>query len=89
MQCIAETINAKKYGDPIDIDWTDSLSDGDAWHIFNSAMKVSDEVICKTRAFFVGETAEHVHIVHTLGKTKENEMTGLLLIHKGTITKVE
>lgn len=86
--CIAEIIATKKYGDPIEIEWDDAWSNHD-WHVYDSAMVVPDEVFSKTRAWFVGETKHFIHVVHTIGRTKENEMTGLLLIPKGTIKKVK
>ena len=87
MPCIAKTINAKKFGDSIDVEWDDCWANSE-WRCYDSAMKVPDEVFCKTRAFFVGQTEHFVHIAHTIGLTKENEIAGLLLIHKGIIRSV-
>lgn len=86
--CFAKIINAKKFGDPIDIEWIDSLSDAN-WQTVEQVMIVPEETFCMTRGFFVGQTDKFIHVIQTKGKTEKNEVAGLLLIPKGVILKVD
>lgn len=78
----------KKFGDQIYIEWIDAI-ERTGWKSVEDAIEVVDEVYCKTNAFYLGEDKEYVKVAHTIGKTVENDVLGILLIPKSWIKKIK
>ncbi len=78
----------KKFGDPIYIEWIDAI-ERTGWKPVDEAIEVIDEVYCKTNAFYLGEDKEYIKVAHTVGKTIENDVLGILLIPKSWIKKIK
>ena len=78
----------KKFGDKIYIEWLDAL-ERVGWKTVDEAIEVTDEVYCKTNAFYLDEDKEYVKVAHTIGKSIKNDVLGILLIPKRWIRKVK
>ncbi len=78
----------KKFGDRIYIEWVDDI-ERFGWKTVAEATEVIDEVYCKTNAFYLDEDKEYVKVAHTIGKSVENDVLGVLLIPKKWIRKIK
>lgn len=78
----------KKFGDRIYIEWIDAI-ERFGWKSVENATEVIDEVYCKTNAFYLSEDKEYVKVAHTIGKSIDNDVLGILLIPKSWIRKVK
>ena len=71
----------KKFGDKVDLTWLDAC-EVSGWKSLDDALKIPDEVYCKTRGYFLGQDKDFVTIAHTIGKGKNNDTTGIMHIPK-------
>jgi len=69
----------KKFGDKIYIEWVDAL-EKPGWRSFADACKYDGEPFCKTNSFFLEQKNGFIKVAHTIGKTKNNDVLGVLLI---------
>jgi len=78
----------KKFGDGIDLVWRDAC-EVSGWKNLEDALKIPQEVYCKTRAYFLGQDKHYVTVGHTVGENIKNDMCGILHIPKKWIIKVK
>jgi hypothetical protein len=78
----------KKFGDKIYVEWIDAYNTS-GWESYKDACQVSEEVHCRTNAFFVHETKDFLIVAGTVGKSIKNDIMGKLLIPKFWIRKVK
>ena len=78
----------KKFGDRVTITWTDACT-MDGWKSVSEAIKIPDEVFCKTLGYFLNQTKDFITIAHTIGLSSKNDVTGVLHIPKAWITKIK
>jgi len=77
----------KKFGDKIYIEWVDAL-ELPGWRSLANVHRFNNESFCRTNAFFLEEKDRFVKIAHTVGKDKNNDVLGVLLIPTKWILKV-
>lgn len=77
----------KKFGDRITVTWTDALT-VDGWKSVSEAIKIPNEVFCKTTGYFLNQTKDFITIAHTIGLSEKNDVDGILHIPKIWITKI-
>ena len=77
----------KTFGSPVYIEWIDAI-ERFGWKPVKDAIEVVDEVYCKTNAFFLGKDKDYIKVAHTVGKSIENDVIGILLIPKKCIKKI-
>ena len=79
----------KKWGDRIYLEWRDANNDA-GWKTYDEAMKIDKEdYLCKTNAFFIGQSDGFIVIAHTIGAKKDLDVTGILKIPSAWIIKVK
>ena len=78
----------KKYGERIYIKWVDTYTQ-DGWKSFDEMREISESLYCRTNAWFVSQTKDFIVVCHTIGKTKEEEMMGKLVLPKRCIKVVK
>ena len=78
----------KKFGQPIEIIWKDAC-EVQGWKSFDEALQIPSEAICKTRAFFLGQTKEYISVAHTIGLDISNDVCGILHIPCSWIIKIK
>lgn len=77
----------KTFGDKVSIEWIDAI-ERFGWKPVEDALEIIDEVYCRTNAFYLGEDKKYIKVAHTIGKSKENDVIGILLIPKKCIGKI-
>jgi len=77
----------KKFGDKIYIEWVDAY-EKPGWRTFESACKIDNELFCRTNTFFLEQKDGFIKVAHTIGKTKKNDMLGVLLIPEKWVLKI-
>ena len=79
----------KKWGDKIYLEWRDA-NGVSSWVSYDDAMKIDeDDCLCKTNAFFVGQSGGFVIVAHTIGSNKDVDVTGVERIPLAWIIKVK
>jgi len=78
----------KNFGDRIYIEWIDAI-ERNGWKTVEDAIKLIDEIYCKTNAFYIGEDKIYIKVAHTIGKSAENDVLGVLWIPKKWIQKLK
>jgi len=81
----------KSFGDKIYLEWQDAITK-DGWKAVNEVLtskEIQDESFCKTNAFYIGEDKDFIKVSHTIGKTINNDVLGILWIPKKWITKIK
>jgi len=77
----------KKWGDTIYLEWRDANGES-GWVDYKEAMTVTDnQNLCKTNAFFIGQTSGFVIIAHTVGLNKDEDVLGVERIPDAWIIK--
>lgn len=76
----------KKFGDIIYLEWIDACEIS-GWKSFEDAIKIPNEVHVRTRGFFLNQTKEFVIIAHSIGKSKQNDICGVMHIPLAWIKK--
>lgn len=76
----------KKFGNRIYIEWVDAM-EKTGWRNFSSATAEDEEARCFTNGFFLKEDKNHIWICHTVGKSIDDDVLGVLIIPKGWIIK--
>ncbi len=76
----------KKWGQRIYLEWIDACMRV-GWKTLEDAMDAGDDTYCQTNAFYIGESRGFVVVAHTIGKSSNSDMTGILHIPKKWITK--
>lgn len=74
----------KHWGDRIQVNWIDAC-EKPGWLSLEEALTVPEEILCFTNGFFLGQNKEYVSIASTIGKTKDSDIGGTILIPKGCI----
>ena len=77
----------KSFGQKIYIEWLDACECA-GWKTCDSALKIPDDVFCKTNGFFLNKTKDFVTLAHTMGRGRNNDVTGIFHIPLGMIKKV-
>ena len=77
----------KKFGSRIYIEWVDA-AEKIGWKSVEDAIEVTDEVYCRTNAFYIGEDKTFIKVAHTIGKSIKNDVLGILLIPKKWVRKI-
>jgi len=77
----------KEFGDKIYIEWLDAI-ERIGWKTVEDATKIIDEVFCRTSAFYLDEDKEYIKVAHTIGKSIENDVIGILWIPKKWVRKI-
>jgi hypothetical protein len=57
----------KKFGDPIDVEWTDAVSYA-GWYSEESLKKTPAESYCRSRGLFIREDKTFLVIAHTVSQ---------------------
>ena len=78
----------KEWGDKVYIEWIDAI-EKTGWQSVENAIKMDDEVFCRTNAFFLSQDKDFIHVAHTIGMSKTNDVTGILRIPKRWLSKVK
>ncbi len=78
----------KKFGDRISIDWVDAC-EMPGWKSLSEAIKVPDEIFCRTSGYFLNQTKDFITIAHTIGLSEKNDVTGVFHIPKRWIRGVK
>jgi len=67
----------KKWGDKIYVEWRDANSES-GWVTYDDAMKITkDDYLCKTNAFYIGESGGFLIVAHTITTKQEFDITGV------------
>lgn len=78
----------KKFGDRVFVKWMDAC-ERTGWISVEDAYKVPEEVICFTNAFFISTKDGYITVAHTIGKTKDNDVVGVLHIPTKWILEIK
>ncbi len=78
----------KKFGDPIEVSWTDSCA-GAEWQSVEDALEIPDAVFVRTRGFYLGHTKEFLTLASSIGKSRSNNVSGVWHIPRAGITKLK
>ena len=78
----------KKLGDTITVKWFDACSRGSTWMPVDDALKVPDEVIVKTRGYYIGHDSGFLTIADSVGNTMKNDVGGVWHIPIKWIKKI-
>jgi len=78
----------KKFGQPVELEWRDAC-EVSGWKTLDDALQIPNEVICKTRGYFLGQNKEYISIVHTIGSDECNDVCGIIHIPIAWIIKIK
>jgi len=78
----------KEFGQPIEVVWCDACEIS-GWKSVNDALQIPDEVVCKTRGYFLDKTKEYLSIAHTIGLDKSNDVCGIIHIPIKWVKKIK
>lgn len=78
----------KKFANLIYIEWTDACEKS-GWKSMAEAIKVEDEVKCRTVGFFLKQTEDFIILANSIGLTEKNDVSGVWQIPLAWITKIK
>lgn len=81
-------ITKRKFGDRITITWQDAC-EMSGWRTVSDAIKIPDEIFCRTIGYFINQTKDFITIAHTIGLSDKNDVTGVMHIPRKWIQKIQ
>lgn len=76
------------FGMLVYIEWTDAC-ERPGWKSVQDAIKVYDEVKCKTVGFFLAQDKKFIIVANSIGLTEKNDVSGIWQILLASITKIK
>ena len=83
---INKILKRKQWGSKIEVSWVDACSIN-GWKTVEEAKIILDEVYCYSRGWYVHHDKDFLVICRDKGKTKNNDVAGVLYIPMKCIKK--
>ncbi len=58
------------------------------WRTIKDALEIPDEIFVRTVGFYLGHTRKYITLANSIGKSKENDVSGVWYIPRAWILKV-